>query len=229
MKDEVSKDTPKQLKARNAFKGKLKEAGIEVFIIVFSILLSLSLDNWNEERLEKKNAKEFLIEIVEDLKNDVHLMEENKSKSARLAGDSEFLLSLKKDDQYSDEMIGPHTSIETLSSNFNVARYEGFKSSGKIGTIGNVKLKNNLLTYYQQTLPDLVFRAGFLFNEHSKILAAAGDAEEHATLNEIYTQRKIKGMHNFVGANYSYAIKAYEKAIIQANQMIAAIEKETKD
>ena len=228
MEDKASKDTPKNRNApKSAFKSRLKEIGIEIFIIVFSILLSLSLDNWNEDRLEKKKAKEFLIEIVEDLKNDVLLMEKNKSKSARLAADSKFILSLKKN-QYRDETIGPHTSIETLSSNFNVARYEGFKSSGKISTIENVKLKNNLLTYYQQTLPDLVFKANFLFNEHSKILVAVGDAEEDATLNEIYTKRRIKGMFNFVGVNYGYAVNAYEKAIAQANQIIAEIEKETK-
>ncbi len=60
-----------------------------------------------------------------------------------------------------DSLIGPKTDLRLLSINFNNARYEGFKSSGKIGTIENNKLKNSILSYYQQTIPYIISQANF--------------------------------------------------------------------
>ena len=38
----------------------------------------------------------------------------------------------------------------------NSGRFEGFKSSGKIGTIENKELQNNIMDLYQENIPNLI-------------------------------------------------------------------------
>ena len=43
----------------------------------------------------------------------------------------------------------------------NSGRFEGFKSSGKIGTIENKNLQNNIMDLYQENIPNLINSTNF--------------------------------------------------------------------
>ena len=43
----------------------------------------------------------------------------------------------------------------------NSGRFEGFKSSGKIGTIENKELQNNIMDLYQENIPNLINSTNF--------------------------------------------------------------------
>jgi hypothetical protein len=43
----------------------------------------------------------------------------------------------------------------------NSGRFEGFKSSGKIGTVENKELQNNIMDLYQENIPNLINSTNF--------------------------------------------------------------------
>jgi hypothetical protein len=126
------------------------------------------------------------------------------------------MLSLKKN-KVNDSLIGPHTTFSLLGTSFNIGRYEGFKSSGKIGTIEDDKLKNKILSYYQQTIPNLISSVNFINAEQLKILDI--DAGSLA-LYDVYTTQKMQSKYSNLQFNTNSLISVYEEAIKQVNEII---------
>jgi len=232
MQDEVTKHTRKIFKTiknpSHSFGEKLKEIAIEILIIVFAVTLSIWLHSWSEHRHQQEEAHKFLLELKEDLKNDVVILKENQSFAKKLDDDFKYILALKKG-RLSDSIIGPHTDMNYLGTSFNVGRYEGFKSSGKIGTIENDDLKNKILAYYQQTIPNLVARANFVNTEHTKILDVTRNEIGNLSLNEFLTTKKVQMMYRFLEFNYSAAATNYTETLNQVNEMMAEIDREAKE
>lgn len=230
MEDEIAKHTKNIYKVwenkDHSFKHKAQEILIEIFIIVFAVTLSIWLHSWSEHRHEQQEANKFLNELKEDLLRDNDVFKNNRELAKRLDQDFKFILSLKKNKALPDSIIGSHTNIGLLSTNFNAARYEGFKSSGKIGTIENNELKNSILTYYQQTISDLVSRAVFMNSMHTKILDATADTPENLSMNAVFATRKVQSMYNLLEVNYRSAILEYDERIKQNNKLIKEIDEE---
>src|ERR1700761_4306985 len=123
---------------------KLKEVGIEIFIIVFAVTLSIGLHNWSDHRNEQKETREFLLGIKSDLSQDIHLLEDNKRSILRVNAGFDYISALnnsKTIDTASGQAIGGHLNFEARTTHPNIGRCEGFKSSGKIGTIEDDSLK----------------------------------------------------------------------------------------
>lgn len=227
MQEEINKHSRKIYKAvknpKHTVGEKVKEIIIEIFIIVFAVSLSIWLHSWSEHRHEQKEANKFLKELKEDLNADIKLLEENKNTATMLNNNYKFMLSLKKD-KVNDSLIGPHTTFSLLGTSFNVGRYEGFKSSGKIGTIEDDKLKNKILSYYQQIIPNLISSVNFINAEQLKIIDT--DAGNLA-LYDVYTTQKMQSKYANLQFNTNSLIKVYEEAIKQVNEII--IESKTKE
>ncbi|MEO6549003.1 MAG: DUF6090 family protein [Ferruginibacter sp.] len=231
MQDEISKHTKRIYDTvkdpQHTVTGKLVDVIIEIFIIVFAVSLSIWLHSWSEHRHEQKEARKFLIELKEDLVNDLELFNQNKLTATKLDTNFKYILSLKKD-QVSDSALGPFTDIISFNTNFNTGRYEGFKSSGKISTIENDSLKNKILTYYQQTIPNLVADANFMNNEQMKILNAGQNELGSLSLNNFLVSKKMHSMYYFLEYNFRSAISNYATNIGNATNIIREIDAETK-
>jgi len=48
----------------------LKYAFGEIVLVVIGILIALSINNWNETKLERKIEKEYIVSLIEDLETD---------------------------------------------------------------------------------------------------------------------------------------------------------------
>lgn len=189
---------------------------------MFAITLSIWLHSWSEHQHEQKYAHQFLTELKEDLGADIKQLEENKNSAIMLNNNYKFMLSLQEK-RVNDSLIWPHTSFSLLPTNFNVGQYEGFKSSGKIGTIENNDLKNKMLTYYQQTIPNLVFTINFLNNEQLKIL---DEDNKDKPIYEALTTQKMQRKYRNLQYNTKNLILNYEDAIQQIENIIAEINRE---
>lgn len=231
MQDEIAKhgkkiyDTVKSPK--HSFSEKLKEVVIEVLIIVFAVTLSIWLHSWSEHNQEQKEAKKFLEELKEDLAKDIDLIRENKQASIKLDANFNYILSLKKN-MLSDSALGPYTDLKDFTVNFNKGRYEGFKSIGKIGTIENDSLKNRILSYYEQTIPNLVNYGALLNAEQMKILNAGQNEMADMSLNDFLTTKKMHSMYYFLEYNFRQITSSYEDALKQANRIIKEINEAPK-
>lgn len=225
MQDEITKHTTKIYREtknkRHSLSEKIKEITIEIFIIVFAVTLSIWLHSWSEHRHEQQEVGKFLKELRENLTADIEVLENNKSGAINLSKDYNFVLNLKES-EVNNGMIYNHLNFILLNTNFNVGTYEGFKSSGKIGTIEEDQLKYNILNYYQQTIPNLNSTVAFLNSEQLKMqdydLQIKGI---YATLTDAKVQQKYRNLNY----NIKAIIKDYDEAITKAKEIIAESEK----
>jgi len=224
MQEEVTKHTKKIYKTLTkpglTMIEKLKEVAIEIFIIVFAVTLSIWLHSWSDQRHEQKEARDFLTGLKEDLAKDISMLEHKKSDISQL--DSGYQVILKTAN-------GP-AAINPSLLYFNVSvirpaigRYEGFKSSGKIGLIENDSLKQLLLVYYEQTIPDLVYGEGFVNSLQVRLLDAQSDKDEKESVQQYIRSGKTQGLLQISDNNFRNNIRAYDDMLRQAKKIVAMI------
>lgn len=202
---------------------------MEIFIIVFAVTLSIWLHSWSENRHEQKVAKEFLNGLQEDLTKDVESFKANQRTIAHLDSNYNFLLLINKSQTVDNQLnaeINKHLIYTLTKTNPNNGRYEGFKSSGKIETIANKNLKNDILAFSQQTVPKLISSETYVNFLQLKILDLQIDKNNKTTIRDFVTKEKMQGLFGLASHNLRISIQYYNEAIKQANEIIAEIRKE---
>lgn len=46
----------------------------EISLVVVGILIALQINNWNEERIEQKQIREYTLSLVDDLQRDIEML-----------------------------------------------------------------------------------------------------------------------------------------------------------
>ena len=225
MQEEITKHSRKIYRqARNkkhSLSEKIKEITIEILIIVFAVTLSIWLHSWSEHRHEQKEVNKFLVELRQNLAADIKLLEDSKKTVGGLHNDYDFILALKESEVKNGEIYN-HLNFSLLNNNFNVGTYEGFKSSVKIATIEEEKLKYNILNYYQQSIPNLINTVNFINTEQLKI------QDNDIMTRGIYatlTDQRIRQKYTNLNYNAKAIIKAYDEIIKDAQEIIAVSKK----
>jgi hypothetical protein len=235
MQDEVTKHGRKIYRAvkdrRHNTGEKIKDILIEVAIIVFAVSLSIWLHGWSEHRHEQKEVREFLSGLKGDLGEDIRLLEENCGVATGLDSSYHFLLSMRDPQRVavtSDTTIYHNLYFSLTVTRGNIGRYEGFKSSGKMGLIENDSLKQRILTFYQQTIPNLVYGEEFVNSIQSKILDLQVNNEEKVSIKEFIKSPKLGAWFSMGSQNLKNNIGAYNDAIQKAKNIVKEIEKGLK-
>jgi hypothetical protein len=164
---EVIKHTKKVYKVWTSKKHskweKLKEFAIEVFIIVFAVTLSIWLHEKSEHSKHNKEVKEFLLGLKQDLTGDIREMGEDIKSYQKSGAAYNYVTTVKP-----GEAANPDSIQEYRNSFFNqtklipnIGRFEGFRSSGKIGFIEDKELQNDIMDLYQENIPALNWGADY--------------------------------------------------------------------
>jgi hypothetical protein len=147
MQEEVAKHTEKIYKTikneEHSFGEKIREIAIEIGIIVFAVTLSIWVHGWSDHNQEQKETREFLHGLKNDLTKDIKELHEDKATLVQVDSNFQFLFAVIKDhriDTASDHLVTHYLDFSLVATHANTGRYEGFKSSGKIGTIENDSL-----------------------------------------------------------------------------------------
>jgi hypothetical protein len=170
--------------------------------------------------------------LKDDLTKDVALLNENKNVIVQLDSNFDFLLMHVVNSQagaYSDSVINQRLRIDIPLTNLNIGRYDGFKSSGKIGTIENDSLKENILVFYQQTIPDLTYNENFVNSLQLKILDILMDKTDKIALRDLIITSKMKALLAVGFNNFKISIRLYDELINQAKRIMEEIDKETAE
>lgn len=229
MQDEILKHGKKILHTlkehQMSLREKIKETILEIFIIVFAVTLSIWLHGWSEERHSQKEVREFLKGLQKDLAQDILLLQKNRATIAALDSNFNFIRSLHLgNSSISDSDITSRLYYYIPVTRPNIGRYEGFKSSGKIGNIKNDSLKQNILVFYQQTIPGLVYGENFVNGLQMKILDLQMDKIEHGSVREFVGSGKIRALFSLGAYNFEGNLAEYGRAISQAKTIIAQID-----
>ncbi len=154
---------------KHSFVEKVKEIGLEIFIIVFAVSLSIWLHGWSEHRHEQDQVKKFLLGLKSDIQSDV-----NDSKTI-IKQYQEFgklytsLSKLDKNKPFDTDSLKKQLPIINMNVYLrpNIYRFNGFVSSGRIGNIENDSLSLNILKFYQQTLSEVnSSESGWMSNQN---------------------------------------------------------------
>jgi hypothetical protein len=232
MQDEIIKHTKNIYSEMNnknhSFKEKVKEILTEILIIVFAVTLSIWLHSWSEERHEHKDAQTFLIGLKEDLQNDISKLEKTKKKLNKTQQEISFALHLtpKKIDSIKANHQQIQSGANIISTVVNNGRYEGFKSSGKINTIENQNIRNKILSYYQETIPQIMHIEASYDKLTSKYIDLLLDGQEDEDINTTVLKQKTKIILSGISDFTKYNQEPYEDAIKQAKEIIKEIDKQ---
>ena len=160
--EEVIKHTKKIYKIWNTrehgFWHKTKDFLIEIFIIVFSISISIWLHDKSEHSHQQKEVKEFLLGLREDLSSDINEMNDDKESYLNQGKAFNYITRVKPKQTLSVDSLNKyrHFLYNTTRLQENNGRFEGFKASGKIGFIEDEKLQNDIMDLYQENIPSLL-------------------------------------------------------------------------
>lgn len=217
----------------------------EIFLVVIGILLALQINNWNEKQKKIKLAKEYLIEISNDLKNDTT----NFNASIKMIEETIAIKTwgLKKENFN-------NASIDTLNSLINITTFalkmsnQTFEKMKNEDIFGLSVFKdifseiNNYYTFQQQWFNlyiDSEIENGqkevdFWFSDQQKVEAEV--QLEEIPMFQSTAKRKqeiismilsIQGRNHLKLqlANKKNVLLQYEKASSRASELISKIKK----
>jgi enoyl reductase-like protein len=232
MQDEIIKHTKKihseMNNKKHSFKEKAKEILAEILIIVFAVTLSIWLHSWSEERHEHKEAQTFLIGLKEDLQNDISNLEKTRKTFHKTQKEISFALHLtpKKIDSIEANHKEINSGTNFINTLINNGSYEGFKSSGKINTIENQKVRNKILSYYQQTIPQIAIVEVSYERLISRYVDLLISGKEDEDINTTVLKKKTKIVLSGLSKFTQYSQEPYQNAIKEAREIIKEIEAE---
>lgn len=232
---EVAKSTKKIIetakeKEKNLWH-KVKEIALEIAIIIFAVTLSIAFHSWSENRHEQHQVHSFLKGVRIDLNKDI----------AEMKGDIEAYKNQKKAFNYLGSI--PKSQLANTDSlqhyapyfyNFtgyggNTGRYEGFKSSGKIGFIENENLQNNILDLYEEKIPLLSISTEFYKTQKLKFSEyITENTIDYPTgnLTKVMASNPIKNRSQIYLASVNQIIANYENCISQMKEIVKEIDLE---
>ena len=190
---EVIKHTKKVFglwKSENHFLHKVGEFLIEIFIIVFAITLSIYFHDRSVLRHQRHETKEFLLGLRQDLETDIIEMNQDKNSFEQSGRAFSYITSRKMNGALSPDTIRRYNNwLFNLTGLIpNIGRFEGFKSSGKMGTIENKELQNNILDLYQENIPNLISSTNYYSLKKQKLfdyMAATRKRITDSTTNQL--------------------------------------------
>ena len=143
---------------KSNFLHKLSEFVGEIAIIVFAISLSIYFHDRSELSHQRRETKEFLLGLRQDLKTDIEEMNADKSSFQQSGKIFSYITTRKLNEPLDPDTMHKYRNwiFNTTGLIPNSGRFEGFKSSGKIGTIENKELQDYIMDLYQENIPNLI-------------------------------------------------------------------------
>ena len=143
----------RKLLEEDKFRKYLLYAVGEILLVVIGILIALQVNNWNEERKERKIEQHILQQVKEDLSGGLRDLELNVSMIEQSMHSAQILIEHMDSQKPYDDSIGTHISKIFVWSVWliNAGGYESMKSEG-INIISDEGLRNDIINLYEGRL-----------------------------------------------------------------------------
>ncbi len=128
----------------------------EIILVVIGILIALSINTWNEKRINEGRLKIYITEIIKDLKNDTLNINITINQAKERSETSKSFLAHNDYNTLSIDSL--EKSLETFYSKvvFSKSTFEKVENSG-ITDFGRYEsLIEDYKTYYNITIPDIM-------------------------------------------------------------------------
>jgi hypothetical protein len=217
---------------QSTFLHKVSEFVSEILIIMFAITLSIYFHDRSELRHQRRETKEFLLGLREDLKTDIAEMEDDKNSYEKGGLAFKYIARRKLNEPLNGDSIDKYKRwiLNTTGLIPNNGRFEGFKSSGKIGTIEDKELQNNIMDLYQEDIPTLLASTNAYISRKLKLfdyLAANAKRITDTTNNFLSILAADEGFNLCSGLTFVREIlDRYDVSIKKMRTIIQEIDKD---
>jgi len=209
---------------------KVGEIGIEIGIIVFAVTLSIWVHDISDHNHEQKEVRAFLMGLKKDLSSDLAELQDDRVSYVRQGLAFNYIATSSPNFKLSMDSLKKHLNYLYNITTFvpNSARYEGFKSSGKLGNIEDDRLQNDISELYQGIVPAILVstnsyiqRKQYLFEYFYKNLKRNKDGS-YKMLEALSTDEAFNICSTLTYApgivdRYDYAIKKSKEIISEIN------------
>ena len=235
---EVIKHTKKLFgiwQTKNPIWHKIGEFLLEIFIIVFAITLSIYFHDRSVLKHQQHETKEFLLGLKQDLTTDIEEMNQDKSSFAISEKAFKYITNRKMNESLNEDSIRRYSGwiFNTTGLVPNSGRFEGFKSAGKIGTIENKDLQNNIMDLYQENIPMLILSTNNYTAKKQKLF-------DYIEMNRRRTTDSTTNLVNVLESDAAFnicrtltfvgeIITRYDTCISKMNLIIRDIDKKYND
>lgn len=232
---EVIKHTKKIFgiwQTKNPIWHKVGEFLFEIFIIIFAITVSIYFHDRSVLKHQRQETKEFLLGLRQDLTTDIEEMNQDKSSFSQSERAFKYITSRKLGEPLSTDTIRKYYGwiFNTTGLVPNSGRFEGFKSAGKIGTIENKELQNNIMDLYQENIPNLINSTDFYTSKKQKLF-------DYVAMNRKRLTDSTTNLFSVLSTDQAYnicvsltfvqeIIDRYDTCINKMNTIIREIDKE---
>jgi hypothetical protein len=207
---------------------KLKDFVLEILIIVFAVTISIWFHNWSEHRNEQKVTRTFLLGLRGDIQADIastrELLEEYKEYELLYT----FLGNLDQSKVPNRDSLRLALSIISGNSFLrpHKSRFDGFLSAGKIMSIENDSLTQNILMYYEEVLPHLQSSEGGWISGNNLLNAYLLDnvKDLESDMSKFETLATPKGKYlTRALIPWPQLLERYQAVITEGNKIISSI------
>ncbi len=128
----------------------LKYAIGEIILVVIGILIALQINTWNTKRLDSNKEKEYLNNLIEDIKTQKTLVKSQIDHEVRTKFQCEKALSHLNTSHIDADSLNVYlTNITRKTFVINDPTFQDLKSSGNILLIKNNELRKKIISFYQ--------------------------------------------------------------------------------
>ena len=232
---EVAKSTKKIIESAKdkdkKFWHKVKEMALEMAIIIFAVSLSIAFHSWSETRHEQHQVHSFMKGVRTDLTKDMAEMKEDIQAYENQKKAFQYLGNIPKDQFANSDSLKYYAPYFYNFTGYdgNTGRYEGFKSSGKIGFIENDDLQNSILDLYEEKIPRLSISTDFYKTQKLKFVDYITDnAVDYPTGNiiKVMASAPIKTRSQIYLSSVNQIIFNYENCLTQMKLILKEIDAE---
>ena len=210
----------------------LKYAIGEIVLVVIGILIALSINNWNTDRLEKKEVANFLKQIETEIESDIIHFNQTLTNIQRY---TDYLnkVTERKYNEIDLSQLPNSLAMNSSSKNFGLS-YTKMLESGIIKHIENSEISENLQTYYlvncEKYNNSIEFHANFvsdhiegplllMLNHKKDFLVDPKEAIEQLE------NGKLMSLVNWQISSFEAQMSEIEENVIKAKELISLITK----
>ncbi|WP_162919928.1 DUF6090 family protein [Hanstruepera ponticola] len=126
----------------------------EIILVVIGILIALQINNWNEQRNKNSLEKQYIIRLIEDLKEEEALVKAVINYSNQILHHAKNAISLFEDPQKeitnpSRSLVDMYQASQLQDPNSIKSTYLELIASGQINLIKKDSLKTALIRHYE--------------------------------------------------------------------------------
>ena len=127
----------------------------EIILVVIGILIALQINNWNEERKERKIEISYLERLLSEVKKDTASINQNIHLADKLSAEyKNYILKMYTEQKTTEDFVNLLTSADLGSTANNLQltdiAYTELVNAGKLDLISDNLLKSKIVMYYKE-------------------------------------------------------------------------------